>query len=268
MGVVAVPVAQQQAMGHVEPEAGLEPAGRAGELGADRDVGLGVGHLDQPRRQPRGDTSARPRPGGRTRRGRPRRGARAAVRTWPRRGRRSRTRPRGPRAPRPRGRPWRSGAGRRTHPRRAGRPAADAPSADTRCWGDRAGRRARSSVRAVRSRSRRATGFAPRGDGEDPPVGPVPIGVGVGVRRPPIVPVGDVEGAVGAERQVAGGEPGIVGPQDVAHLAGLEGRAEPRDLVRRGSNDRAGRRRCSGPATPGAAHRPRRTGRPPPRGRR
>ena len=51
------------------------------------------------------------------------------------------------------------------------------------------------------------------------------------MRRPPIVPVGDVEGAVGAERQVAGGEPGIVGPQDVAHLAGLEGRAEPRDLV-------------------------------------
>ena len=54
VGVVAVPVARQQAIGHVEPGAGLEPSGRAGELGADRDVGLGSGHLDQPRRQPRG----------------------------------------------------------------------------------------------------------------------------------------------------------------------------------------------------------------------
>ena len=70
-----------------------------------------------------------------------------------------------------------------------------------------------------------------RGDGEDSPVGPVPIGVGVGVCRPPVVPVGDVKGTVGAERQVAGGKPGVVGPQQVAHLTGLEGRAEPRHLV-------------------------------------
>ena len=70
-----------------------------------------------------------------------------------------------------------------------------------------------------------------RGDPVDPAVGSVPIRVGVGVGRPPVVPVGDVEGAVGTERHVAGGEPGVVGPQDVRRLAGPEGGTQRRDLV-------------------------------------
>ena len=71
-----------------------------------------------------------------------------------------------------------------------------------------------------------------RDDGEDPAVGAVPVGVGIGMRRAPVVPVGDVEGAVGAEGQVAGGEPDVVGPQDVGHLPGADGRTEGRHLVR------------------------------------
>ena len=41
-GIVAIQVAHQQALGHVEPVRGSEPPGRAGELRADSDVRLRV----------------------------------------------------------------------------------------------------------------------------------------------------------------------------------------------------------------------------------
>ena len=232
MRVVAVLVAQEQAMGHVEPGAGLEPAGRAGELGADRDVGLGSGHLDQPRRQPRGARAARPRPAGRDQ---------------------ARTSASGCSSSRsnvPSSRPAQPYQAHRASSAATPRPSSRGPAqAVGHVPGVPLGQQATRlapipGVGVIEQGDElavgpgrqvpvaRPDGLRPaRGDGEDPPVGPVPIGVGVGVRRPPIVPVGDVEGAVGAERQVAGGEPGVVGPQDVADLAGLEGRAEPRDLV-------------------------------------
>ena len=52
----------------------------------------------------------------------------------------------------------------------------------------------------------------PRRESEDPPVTPVPIGVGIGMGCPPIMPVSDVKSTVGTQRLVAGSEPGIVGP--------------------------------------------------------
>ena len=59
MRVVAIQVADEQMLRDVEPRARREPPGRAGELGANRDIGLARRHLDQSRRQTRkhGDSS-------------------------------------------------------------------------------------------------------------------------------------------------------------------------------------------------------------------
>src|SRR5262245_15615261 len=47
-------------------------------------------------------------------------------------------------------------------------------------------------------------------DAKDPAVRSVPLRVGVGVRRPLVMPVGNVDGSIGPESQVAGRKPRVV----------------------------------------------------------
>ena len=55
MGVVAVEVAREDAIGDIEPRPGRESSGRGGELGADRHVRLTRGQPDQSLRDARGN---------------------------------------------------------------------------------------------------------------------------------------------------------------------------------------------------------------------
>src|SRR5262249_54382604 len=67
-------------------------------------------------------------------------------------------------------------------------------------------------------------GLAPlRGDLVNAAVGAVPVIDGVDVVGPLVVPVHDVECAVGADEAVDGAEPGVVGFQQHAAVPGFEG---------------------------------------------
>ncbi len=68
-------------------------------------------------------------------------------------------------------------------------------------------------------------------DAVDAAVGLVPVIDGIDVVGPLVVPVHDVEGAVGAGQAVDGAEPGVVGHQEVAGGAGGETAALRREFV-------------------------------------
>src|SRR5262249_51633508 len=65
----------------------------------------------------------------------------------------------------------------------------------------------------------------------DPPVGAVPVIDGIDVVGPPVVPVGDVDRAVGAGQAVDRAEPGVVGHEELARLPAGEARPLPLQRV-------------------------------------
>src|SRR5882762_8780342 len=56
-------------------------------------------------------------------------------------------------------------------------------------------------------------------------VAAVPVGVGIGVSGAFVEPIGDIHRTIRRQREVAGGEPGVVGHEQLAAIAGLEGGA-------------------------------------------
>src|ERR1051326_3029677 len=54
-------------------------------------------------------------------------------------------------------------------------------------------------------------------------VAAVPVGVGVGVGGALVKPIGDINGAVRSQGEVAGSKPGVVGHEQFAAIAGSEG---------------------------------------------
>ena len=235
---------QRRTMGR--PSCGRQPPGGAGELAAHRHVRLRRRQLGQPLRRAPATPCARRRGGGPSSGGCPRCGGRAASR------RSASSKP-------PLTYSAQSASSASWLVLALARPASRSGNTTS---GSRRSARMRRALRTYQSlgceqgdqlrrsaacaRSTRAARLRPlRLDPVDPAVAAVPVGVGVGVGGALVVPVGDVDGAVGPERHVAGREPGVVGQQQVAAVAGAERRAVRRRRRASRRRGRAGRRRCT-----------------------